>query len=205
MKARYYDYFPRFFPDLFPQVYAEVKDKCTRYEWGRDEKTFVSKRASCMFASSREDDAVHRGDETGYGSLQTYDWHDSEVIQHIKAKIEAEVECIFDYVLVHIYETGKDCINYHSDREALNSTIASVSFGAARKFRLRKIGERKGWEKEFRLVSGDMVIMWGPGRCGDALGCQRVYMHSVPKESTVKFPRINLTFRQCEKNENLTP
>jgi len=190
---RYYDYFPRFFSDLFPDVYAEVRDKCIRYEWNKDGKIFLSKRASCVFTSDTTE-----SENTGYGSLKSYDWNESEIMQYLKTKIESKLDCEFDYVLVHIYETGKDCINYHNDSEALNSTIASISFGAARKFRLRKIGEYKGWEKEFRLVSGDMIVMWGPGRCGDELGCQRVYMHSVPKESTVKLPRINLTFRQYE-------
>ena len=181
----YYEYFPRFFRDRFHEVYAEVKDKCTRYRTESNGRSYTSPRASCVFSDLE-------GDST-YGNLTTYEWKKAPTILKIREKLEEKLGCAFDYVLAHIYETGKSSIAWHQDREALDSTIASVSFGAARKFRLRKMGEHH-WEKEFRLVSGDLVVMWGPGEKNE-LGCQRVYKHCVPKESTVQFLRINLTFR----------
>ena len=190
----YYEYFPRFFPDKFPEVLAEVKDRCKKYEWERNNKIYLSNRASCVY-SELDDTSLTT---PIYGRFTTYDWNDT-IINELRLALEEKLDSTFDYSLVHIYETGKDSINYHRDIEALNSTIASVSFGAARKFRLRKIGERKGYEKEFRLVSGDLFVMWGPGKCGNEKGCQRVYMHSVPIEKKVKLPRINLTFRQWEE------
>ena len=96
----------------------------------------------------------------------------------------------YDYVLVHIYYSGKGSIAYHNDSEAMNSSIASVSFGSTRKFRFRKIGKTKGWDHEFRLGSGDLFMMYK--------GCQSKYMHSVPIERSVKSQRINLTFRKYE-------
>jgi len=123
-----------------------------------------------------------RAQDTGYGKLATYSW-DGTIIDALRPDLEKKLDFRFDYVLVHIYETGEDHISPHFDSGALNSSIASVSFGAARKFRLRKMEETKGWEKEFRLVSGDVIVMWGPGKCGDALGCQRIYKHYAPKES----------------------
>jgi len=192
-KPVYYEYFPRFFSDKYPEVFREIKDKCRRYEWSRDDKVYLSRRASCIYSYSGD------SQDTGYGSIDTYSW-DGSVINELRLALEDRLDCCFDYVLAHIYETGEDYISPHFDNEALNSTIASVSFGAARKFRMRKITETKGWEKEFRLVSGDMIVMWGPGKCGDNLGCQRVYKHYVPKETRVKLPRINLTFRQWEED-----
>lgn len=191
-KMNYFEYFPRFFDDLYPLIYSEVKDKCERYSYFMDDKEYKFNRKSCMFL-------INEGNiEGGYGKMSKFFLSKESILEKIKGKIERKFDISFDYVLVHIYEDGNDSINYHNDDEALDSTIASVSFGAARKFRFRRLSQTKGFEKEFRLVSGDLVMMWGPGKCGDEKGCQRVYKHSVPKELKVKFPRINLTFRQFQ-------
>jgi len=106
----------------------------------------------------------------------------------IRDKVEKHTGIKFDYVLFHIYATGKSSIGFHADEEALDSTVVSVSLGATRKFRFKKIGRTKGWDHELHLKSGDVVIMHP--------GCQEVYLHCVPKELKVKIARINLTFRQ---------
>jgi alkylated DNA repair dioxygenase AlkB len=151
----YFEYYPRFFPDLYPDVLKDVRDKCQRYDWERNGKIYTSNRASCIFTDRKE--------RSFYGdSIKSYPWNESAILQQIREKIASKFDLKFDYVLVHIYEDGRDNINYHFDREALNSNIASVSFGVARKFRFRKIGQNKGYEKEFRLCSGPHIIIKSP-------------------------------------------
>ena len=85
-----------------------------------------------------------------------------------------------------------------NDSEALNSTVASVSLGAERKFRIKTQGRKKGWDEEFKLGSGTLLVMHGPNKDNNYTGFQSVYYHTVPVEKKVKGIRINLTFRQLE-------
>ena len=66
------------------------------------------------------------------------------------------------------------------------SNIASISLGAARKFRFRSATKEKIWEE--KLLSGSLVWM--------KPGCQEYLQHEVPKQINVMEPRINLTFRK---------
>ncbi len=92
-----------------------------------------------------------------------------------------------DYCLVHLYVDGSASINWHNDKEAWRSDVFSISFGATRKFRFRRIHQKSGYLKELLLHSGDLVWM--------KPGCQQKFLHCIPKTLSVKEPRINLTFR----------
>jgi len=101
----------------------------------------------------------------------------------------------YDYILVHLYTDGNSYIGWHNDKEAEQSPIASLSLGATRKFRLRRLLKRnelpvKGYEYEYRLESGDLFVM--------KPGCQTIWEHTVPKQQTVHDARINVTFRVRE-------
>jgi alkylated DNA repair dioxygenase AlkB len=80
----------------------------------------------------------------------------------------------------------KDAASQHSD-----ITIASVSFGAERRFLLRpkeRHQARLGKQPiEYSLGSGSLLVMGG---C-----TQDYWKHAVPKMLRVTEPRINLTFR----------
>jgi len=52
---------------------------------------------------------------------------------------------------------------------------------------MRKIKETRGWDYEWDLNAGDLIIM--------KVGCQSQYKHTVPKQLRVTKPRLNLTFR----------
>ena len=110
------------------------------------------------------------------------------MLKEVKEQLEKKLGTHFDYFLCHIYTTGEDYIPWHNDRESMDGDIASVSFGATRKFRLRKVEETTGYEKEYKMKNGDMIHMLE--------GCQRAYKHCVPVEKKIKEPRINLTFRK---------
>ncbi len=173
LKTLYWTYHPSAIdPNLFDPLYAEVKDLC--------EKSYTN-RINCILK-----DIPSRYEHN-------YPWQSSPTAIAIKHQVEEIIGDTYDYCLVNIYRDGNDCINYHNDSEALNSSVASVSLGAQRKFRFRPIASQTGWTWELELESGDLVFMHGPN--DELKGCQRVFKHSVPKQKKVKNPRINLTFR----------
>jgi len=93
----------------------------------------------------------------------------------------------FNSVLLNQYRSGADSIGWHADDEpGVGETIASVSFGAARRFLLRD-AETKVVVAEIPLGNGDLIVMLP--------GVQKYYEHSVPKTAKQVGVRINLTFR----------
>lgn len=114
-------------------------------------------------------------------------WTD-ELFQ-LKMRIVKYTENPFNSVLGNFYRNEKDSMGWHSDNEKeLGSTpcIASISLGEERLFKIRnkKTGEVLGEN----LANGSLLIMSG--------NFQNDWQHSVPKEKTIRDPRINLTFRQ---------
>lgn len=88
-------------------------------------------------------------------------------------------------VLANFYRDGRDSISWHSDNEkGMGPTIASLSFGASRRFRLRE--KSKGQSVDLILGHGDLLVMHE---------MQKEWEHCLPKDSKVKEPRLNLTFR----------
>lgn len=94
----------------------------------------------------------------------------------------------FNSVLLNLYRTGSDGMGWHADDEpelGERPTIASVSLGAARRFELRLLP--KGETRALALEHGSLLVM-----SGDTQHC---WKHQVPKETTVRAPRVNVTFR----------
>jgi alkylated DNA repair dioxygenase AlkB len=109
------------------------------------------------------------------------------LIDSIRKYILETFGIVSDYCLVHLYFDGDAAIAWHSDKEALNSPVVSVSFGATREFRFRLIGQTSGYTDTVQLRSGDLLIM--------NIGCQQMYEHCITKSKRVTDARINLTFR----------
>lgn len=96
----------------------------------------------------------------------------------------------FNSVLCNLYRDGRDCMGAHSDAEpelGPAPTIASLSFGATRRFRLRHRSDPAG-RLDLDLPAGSLLVM-----AGDT---QRHYRHDLPRALRVRAPRINLTFRR---------
>lgn len=125
-----------------------------------------------------------------YGDLPSVSWNLTPNIRAIKTHLENHVPGLkIDFCLAHLYVDGNHNIGWHADREAADppKSVYSLSLGATRKFRFRKIFDTKGWEAEYELEDGILVWM--------KPGCQSHYKHCVPKQMKVKDWRINLTFR----------
>jgi alkylated DNA repair dioxygenase AlkB len=119
-------------------------------------------------------------------TLQPLPWT-SEILT-IKNKIEPIAKTVFNSVLLNLYRDGNDSISWHTDAEkelGINPIIASVNFGATRKFQLRHIKTKE--KLEIELTHGSLLIMQGE--------LQHFWQHQVPKTSKPVGERINLTFR----------
>lgn len=112
----------------------------------------------------------------------------NEELISIKSKIEPIAKVDFNSVLLNRYRDGNDSISWHTDAEkelGINPVIASVNFGATRKFQLRHIKTKE--KLEIELTHGSLLIMQGE--------LQHFWQHQVPKTSQKIGERINLTFR----------
>jgi alkylated DNA repair dioxygenase AlkB len=90
-------------------------------------------------------------------------------------------------VLMKHYPDGLIGIGWHSDDQrdlVTGAAIASVSFGATRRFDLR---HRDGEQLSLDLEDGSVLLMVGE--------LQQHWKHQIPVQRKVKAPRINLTFR----------
>jgi len=94
----------------------------------------------------------------------------------------------FNSCLLNLYHTGEEGMAWHSDDEKAlgkHTAIASLSFGAERKFSLKHKLTKE--THSILLESGSLLVMKG--------STQTHWLHSLPKSMRIKTPRVNLTFR----------
>lgn len=94
----------------------------------------------------------------------------------------------FNSCLLNLYHDGQEGMAWHSDSEkslGMNTVIASLSFGAERKFAFK----HKATKATVSLVleAGSLLIMQGT--------TQTHWLHRLPPTTKVMRPRVNLTFR----------
>ena len=109
-------------------------------------------------------------------------------LSELKQIVEEHAGIKFNSCLLNLYHNGNEGIGWHSDDEkslGKNNTIASLSFGAERKFSFK----HKQTKQTVSLVleHGSLLIMKGD--------TQRNWLHSLPKSKSITQARINLTFR----------
>ncbi len=109
----------------------------------------------------------------------------------LKEIIENKTSESFNSCLLNLYHNGDEGMAWHSDGEKdlkKNGTIASLSFGAERKFSFKHKTTKQ--TLSFVLEKGSLLIMKG--------ATQSNWLHRLPPTKKVKSPRINLTFRTIE-------
>jgi alkylated DNA repair dioxygenase AlkB len=107
----------------------------------------------------------------------------------LRTDLSERFDLHFNSVLANLYRDGRDSMGWHSDAEpelGAQPVIASLSFGAPRRFRLRSRETRKV-ALAIELAHGSLLVM------RDAT--QRLYQHDLPKTALAVGARINLTFR----------
>lgn len=113
-------------------------------------------------------------------------WADE--LRALKSVVESLTHSTFNSCLLNLYHNGKEGMAWHSDDEkslGKDSAIASVSFGAERKFCFKH--KKTGQVVSLILESGSLLVM------KDAT--QTNWLHRLPPSTRINSPRINLTFR----------
>jgi alkylated DNA repair dioxygenase AlkB len=106
----------------------------------------------------------------------------------LRANLADRFDLQFNSVLANLYRDGSDSMGWHSDNEPElgdEPVIASLSFGASRRFRFRSRATREV-ALALELAHGSLLVMRG--------ATQRLYQHDLPKTKEADV-RINLTFR----------
>lgn len=113
----------------------------------------------------------------------------------IKSLVEELTGYNYNYVLIQLYPDETSIIGEHSDDErdmVSGSCIASISFGATRKFVMINKLDRS--EIEVDLYGGSLITMEG--------NCQKDWLHKVLKGEKGSGSRINMTFRLVNDPRN---
>lgn len=106
----------------------------------------------------------------------------------LKAIAEKTTGETYNSCLLNLYHDGSEGMAWHSDAEkdlVKNGAIASLSFGAQRKFSFKHQQTKE--TVSVMLEHGSALVMKGT--------TQSHWQHSIPKSIQIKTPRVNLTFR----------
>lgn len=139
-------------------------------------------------------------------TLQPQPWYPA--LTQLRERVVHHVGAKFNSVLMNLYEQGSNSCGWHADDEpelGKNPLIASLSFGAVRRFllkpkRLSKMSIETGAQPadpavptrndaliRVDLEPGSLLLMSGP--------LQHYWRHCLPKTKKPVSPRINCTFR----------
>lgn len=154
-------------------------------EWKNDEaiifgKHIITKRKAAWYGN---DNYTYTYSNTTKEALP---W--TKELLELKAIVEEITAAKFNSCLLNLYHNGDEGMAWHSDDEkslGKNTAIASLSFGAARKFAFKHKQTKQ--TVSILLESGSLVVMKGT--------TQTNWLHSLPKTKKVTTPRVNLTFR----------
>ena len=179
-----------YFGKIFSEEEAEQYfDKLLRsINWNHDEitifgKKIITKRKVAWYGDS--------GLKYTYSKTTKIALPWTSELLEIKKTIEGKSGETFNSCLLNLYHSGEEGMGWHSDDEKdlkKHSAIASISFGAERKF-IFKHKESKE-TVPLNLENGSLLLMKGT--------TQSHWVHRLPLTKKVENPRINLTFRTIE-------
>jgi alkylated DNA repair dioxygenase AlkB len=112
------------------------------------------------------------------------------VLDELRQRVEALSGARFNSVLANLYRNERDSMGLHADDEpelGRRPTIASLSLGEERVFRLKHRSRKDLAPLRLTLPSGSLLVMRGE--------TQQHWKHEIPKQTRPCGPRINLTFR----------
>jgi alkylated DNA repair dioxygenase AlkB len=156
--------------------------------WRNDEaiiygKHIITKRKVAWYGDSSFDYTYSKT------TKQALPWT-KELIE-LRSAVEKKTGEVFNSCLLNLYHNGEEGMAWHSDAEKAlrkNGAIASLSFGAERKFGFK---HKETKETIFLLLEhGSLLVMKDE--------TQTHWLHRLPPTKLVKKPRVNLTFRFIE-------
>ena len=176
-------YFGKFFSDQEAQFYFDHLIK--NISWKNDEAIIYGKH----YTTARK--VAWYGDEKynyTYSNTTKQARPFTDELLRLKAKVEEFSQTQFNSCLLNLYHNGDEGMAWHCDDEKSlgeNTVIASLSFGAERKFSFKH--KKSAAVISLSLEHGSLLLM------KDAT--QTHWLHSLPKSKKITTPRVNLTFR----------
>ncbi len=154
-------------------------------EWKNDEanifgKHIITKRKAAWYGDSNYNYTYSKV------TKQALTW--TNELLELKAMVEEVTGATYNSCLLNLYHNGNEGMAYHSDDEQMlvrNGAIASVSFGAERKFLFKH--KRTKQTISILLENGSLLVMKG--------ATQINWLHRLPPVKKISSARINLTFR----------
>ncbi len=147
-------------------------------------KTYDQPRLTALYATNQK--------TYSYSGIEMKPLLFTPLIASLAKKIYEISGIQFTTCLLNLYRNGQDSNGWHADDEkelGKNPPIASLSFGATRKFKLRKKNDHQQ-KLDIDLQSGSLLLMLDE--------TQHKWQHQVPKTKKQVGERINLTFRIIE-------
>ena len=159
-------------------------------QWENDDLVFFGKRVTTKRKVAWYGDSEYM---YTYSSTTKRALAWTKDLSELKQIAEKYAGTKFNSCLLNLYHNGIEGMGWHSDDEkplGKNNTIASLSFGAERKFSFK----HKQTEQTVSLVleHGSLLIMKD--------STQSNWLHSLPKSKNITQPRINLTFRTMHES-----
>jgi len=177
------NYYGRILSDDEARKYYEAL--LTGVHWEHDEAIIFGKRIVTARKVAWYGDADYAYTYSGT-TKRALAW--TKEMLELKARAEELTGRKFNSCLLNLYRDGSEGVTWHSDAEASlgkNTTIASLSLGAERKFCFRH--KRKRQAISLILENGSLLVMKGT--------TQTYWSHCLPKSKKINTPRVNLTFR----------
>jgi alkylated DNA repair dioxygenase AlkB len=174
-------------PIIAPRAVTSYYDILrSEIDWKNDEAIIFGKRIITKRKVAWYGDAPYA---YTYSKVTKYAWPWTPTLEAIKVLVEEKAQVKFNSCLLNLYPTGSEGMAWHSDGEkelVKHGVIASMSFGAERKFAFKHIRTKE--TVSISLQSGSLLTMQGQ--------TQDHWQHRLPPTKKVTAPRINLTFRQ---------
>jgi len=168
-------------------------DLLNNIEWKNDEavilgKHIITKRKVAWYADTAF--------EYTYSNITKKALPWTPALLELKSIIELKSGETFNSCLLNLYHTGEEGMAWHSDGEKdlkKNGAIASVSFGAERKFSFKHKTSKE--TVSVFLEHGSLLVMKDE--------TQTNWLHRLPPTTKTSKPRVNLTFRTIIKQITL--
>lgn len=177
------NYYGKVLPDKLNKHY--FNELLQNIQWRHDEaiifgKRIITKRKVAWYGNKN---FAYTYSNT---TRQALNW--TSTLLDLKAIVEEKTRETYNSCLLNLYHSGDEGVAWHSDAERSlkrNGAIASLSFGAERKFSFKHTQTHE--KIHLVLEHGSIMVMKGT--------TQSHWVHSLPKSKKVMAPRVSLTFR----------
>jgi alkylated DNA repair dioxygenase AlkB len=176
-----------YYGSLMPQgeAYEYLAELLENIDWKNDQamifgKLIITKRKVAWYGD------INFNYTYSNTTKQALPW--TPALLKLKSLVEDKTGETYNSCLLNLYHEGIEGMGWHSDAEKnlkKNGAIASISFGADRKFTFK---HKESKETVSRILqNGSLLLMKDE--------TQSHWLHRLPPTKLVSTPRVNLTFR----------